>query len=502
MKMKQISRVVIALLIVAMTLPMLLACAETTQAEETTIAPAVTEAPAAVTEETTVEETLFAPSNIPDDLKFDGTTLSILHWDDAHLVEFFAETDNGEPINDAIFFRNAKIEEQFGITLEFTGMNGNYSNRKKFVNACVNNVMSGSDIYDMFCGYSMTGASIMTEGISQDLTNYDIINFESPWWPKSLISKATIKDGVYFVSGDISTNFLYMMYLCIFNKDLFASIKQQDVSVLYNLVHDGEWTIDKLLEYTNDTYLDLDADQVVSEGDRFGIAVTSTHNDSFYTGADLESVYVNADGDLEMSDDLFSEKTVNLLGKVCDLIHNSGNGYNKKGVEIFANGTVLFVVDRPNVIASDLTNVDFSFGILPIPKYDANQDGYKTCLSFPYTVYMISTASQNAEAAAATIELMAYENYVNVTPVLFEETMKARYADQSDDAFMFDYIRDGVVIDIGRLFTIQLDNMSYSIFRDAVNKNAAGSYASSASKYAKTFKIKITEINKSLDNLK
>lgn len=499
--MKTLSRIVIALIIIAMTLPMALACAETVEQEETTAATVVTQAPAA-TEETTTEETLFAPSNIPDDLKFEGTTLSILHWDDAHLVEFFAEAENGEAVNDAIYWRNEKIEDQFGITLEFTGMNGNYSNRKKFVNACVNNVMSGADVYDMFCGYSMTGASIMSEGISQDLTNYDILDLDSPWWPKSLISKARIKDGVYFVSGDISTNFLYMMYLCIFNKDLFASIKQQDVSVLYNLVHDGEWTIDKLLEYTNDTYLDLDADQAVSEGDRFGITVTSTHNDSFYTGADLESVYVNADGDLAMSEDLFSERTVNLLEKVCDLIHNSGNGYNKKGVEIFANGTVLFVVDRPNVIATNLTSVDFSFGILPIPKYDTNQDGYKTCLSFPYTVYMISTASKNAEAAAATIELMAYENYVNVTPVLFEETMKARYADQSDDSFMFDYIREGVVIDIGRLFCIQLDNMSYSIFRTAVNKNAAGSYASSASQYSKTFNIMLNDINKSLDKLK
>ena len=74
-------------------------------------------------------------------------------------------------------------------------------------------------------------------------------------------------------------------------------------------------------------------------------------------------------------------------------------------------------------------------------------------------MYMISAAAPDSEAAAATIELLAYQSYTNVTPAIFEESMKLRYADQSDDAFMFDIIRENVVIDIGRLLTTQLDNM-------------------------------------------
>lgn len=499
--MKNTTRVIIALLILAMTLPMVLACAETGQVEETTL-PAATESPTSVTAETTAEETLFAPSSIPDDLKFEGTALKLLYWDDVPNLEFFAESDNGEPINDAIYKRNAKVEEQFGVTLEFIGTPGDNGNRNKYINVCVNNVMSGADAYDIFCGYSMTGSSLMTEGIIQDLTDYEIFDFEKPWWPESLISKATIKGGVYFVSGDISTNFLYMMYLCIFNKDLFSSVNQAEPKVLYDLVHNGEWTIDKLIEYTSGTYLDLDGDQAASEGDRFGLAVTSVHFDSFYTGSDLTTVNVNEDGDLVMSSDIFSEKTVDLLEKVCGLLHTSGDSYTKEGVKLFAENNVLFVIDRPTAISSTLTSVDFPFGILPIPKYNAEQEGYKTCLSFPYTMYMISTAANNPEASAAVIELMAYQSYVGVTPILFEETMKARYADQSDDAFMFDYIRDGVVIDVGRLFTNQLSNMSYEIFRKAVSGNNAGGYMSTASKYTKTFNVKIKDINDSLDNLK
>ena len=67
--MKNFTRIIIALLILAMTLPMALSCAETNPSGETT-APAETDAPSGeVTVETTAEETLFAASNIPSDLK-------------------------------------------------------------------------------------------------------------------------------------------------------------------------------------------------------------------------------------------------------------------------------------------------------------------------------------------------------------------------------------------------------------------------------------------------
>ena len=123
-------------------------------------------------------------------------------------------------------------------------------------------------------------------------------------------------------------------------------------------------------------------------------------------------------------------------------------------------------------------------------------------MAFPFTTYVLSTASTHSEAAAATLELMAYQSYLNVTPALFEESMKVRYADQSDDAYMFDIIRDAVDIDIARLFTTQLDKMSYSIFRNAVNGNTAGSYISQQKAYEKTLNKRITDINESFKNLK
>ena len=66
---------------------------------------------------------------------------------------------------------------------------------------------------------------------------------------------------------------------------------------------------------------------------------------------------------------------------------------------------------------------------------------------------------------------------------------------------MYGKIREGVVIDIGRLFTTQLDKMSYSIFRNAANTNGAGSYTSTRKAYEKTLGKKIDDINDTLKKL-
>ena len=498
--MKSISRIIIALLILAMTLPMVISCAETGSIDETT-APAMTEAPDNGAVETTAEETLFAQSNIPDDLRFDGTTVKLLYWDDVPNLEFFVEDQTGEAVNDAIYKRNAKVQEQFGVELEYTGTPGDNSDMASFVNVCVNSTQSGADAHDLFCGYSMTGATLMTRGVTQDLTSYEVMEFDKPWWPKSLISKATIRDGIYFASGDISTNFIHMMYLVMFNKDMLDSVHNLGAEALYNLAYNGEWTLDKFIELTEGLYVDQDGDNTASETDRYGAVVTNVHFDPFYAGSGLTTVNVNEDGNLVLSPDLFSQKTVDLLEKLCNLLHTSGNAYIKKSEPIFAAGNALLIVDRPYIITRSFINLDFNFGILPIPKYDTNQEGYRTCLGFGYTMYMLSTAANNPEAAAATLELMAYQSYLNVTPALFEESMKMRYADQSDDSFMFDLIRDGVEIDVARLFTTQLDKMSYSIFRNAVNNNAAGSYISQQKAYEKSLNRKITDINEGFNRL-
>lgn len=498
--MKIFTRLLIALLIAALMLPLAMACAETTDPEETTVDdPAQTSTPGGpVIEETTI----FAPSDIPEDLQFPDTTIKFLYWKDVERPEFFVEDTNGEAVNDAIYERNLKVQDQFKITLQFDGTPGNFNNQQAFVNTCINSTQSGADAHDIFAGYSMTGASLALKGIAQDLTSYDIIEFDKPWWPNSLVEKATLRDKIYFCSGDISTNFLYMMYGCFFHKEMFTEI-HGNPSLLYEEVYNNTWTLDKLMTYSQGVYKDLNGDGAKDIADRYGFFTISLHYDSIYAGSGLKTVEVNGEGDLVLSEDLYSQKTSDLLTNFCNFVHNSEDAFhNGSGnAQAFRDETVLFTVDRVYIASGTLKQVEFKFGMLPIPMYNEDQENYVTCMAFPFTMYALSTASPNPEAAAATLELMAYQSYLKITPALFEESMKLRYSDEGEDSIMYDIIRECVYIDVGRIFTTHVNNLSYSLVRNCIASNGAGSWMSSKTAQSTVFRKHIRLINEGLDAL-
>ena len=498
--MKNFIRILTAVLAIIMLVPAAVSCANTADPTETG-ANAITTAPEAGNQDTVPEEVeTEVVSNIPADLKFSGETVKILYWQDVENPEFFVEDTNGESVNDAIYARNERVQEQFGITLDFTGTPGNYNNQAAFINTCTNSTQSGSDAHDIFAGYSMTGATLMTKALAQDLTQYPIIEFNKPWWPETLISKATIKDAIYFASGDISTNYLYMMYSTFFNKDMFVDLWGSP-DTLYDLVYDQQWTLDKLIEYSTGVFMDQNGDNVASEGDRFGFVTINIHFDAFYTGSDLSTVVTADDGSLVLSDDFYAQKTSDLVAKVCAFLHDSGESWILNNAVIFPQNQALFTIDRVHFASKKLKEADFDFGILPVPKYDLDQENYRTCMAFPFTTYVLSPAAPAAEAAAATLELLAYQSYLLITPALFEESMKLRYADAGDDSMMYDYVRNCVVIDLGRLLTTQVNNYSYNIFRGAVNDNAAGSWDSKTKANGKLFQKKIDSVNKDIEKL-
>ena len=149
----------------------------------------------------------------------------------------------------------------------------------------------------------------------------------------------------------------------------------------------------------------------------------------------------------------------------------------------FGQGRVLFMTDRCRTSHKRLAaEHDFDdFLIVPCPKYDKDQEKYITVLGNPFTLYAISADIQDPKMASAFIECFASEGYRQVTPAVFELSLKTRYVDDPVSALMYDIVRANITYDIGRIFSDDL--IGQATFRNAISKGQAwGSVAKQAAK--------------------
>ncbi len=516
--MKIYAKIVSLFCALIMLLSVFAACAQpadgeaTTEGEAAATNPGSTPPEAEVTKDPNYDDDGYLLSKLPADLKYDGETITVLHWK-AERAEFeILEDQTGlDIVKDAIFERNAATEKRLGITFEWTEQPGDSNNIGNFVNY-VQNCYSGGTYYDIIATYSRTAASLSANGLLEDLNKVEdsYINFEMPWWPEAMISTCSMKDSLFFISGDISTNLLHMMYALYYNIDMLNNLGLPDP---INMVDDKTWTIDKLIEMTADIYKDNDQSGNPTDEDTYGFTSNYFHLEAFYSGSGMMLIEPGTgDKVLKISDDYTSTKTIDLVDKLRAWFDQGATYVNPPGGKlandaVFAEGRALFTQNRVYIADAEynkgaLRSADWEYGILPNPLYDENQEDYITLLGNPFTHWCIMTDARDPSMSSAVIEYMASEGYRKTSPALFENNMKYRYtpdsSDKGDGARMFDIIRENISFDLGRMFAEELNYISEKPLRAAI----AGQSWATQQKTAMTALNKLlVTLNKDLDKV-
>ena len=511
--MKTYARIIALICAILMLVPCFASCANTQGSEETTANNAQTQ----VTPEDTTpavdpnyDKEGFWKDDLADEIDFKGETVTILYWDDVERAEFeiTEEEADGDMVKDAIYRRNLATEERMGVTFEWIGTPGDGGDRAAFT-SYVRNAYSGGTFYDIIATYSRTAGMLLTNGFIQDLNEIEdsYINVEQPWWPKSMLNTCSIKDSLFFVSGDISTNVLHFMYAVYYNMDMLDDLNLDDPVAL---VDEKKWTIDALINLSKGLYVDLDQDGKQSDNDQYGFCSTYFHLDAFYTGSDMMLLVPGQDKYLEISEDFFGQKTIDMVDKLGgwfrdgDTYVNTSGGSRNYSVP-FEEGLCLFRCDRVYVADTEyhngaLRNVDWEYGILPVPMYDENQTEYITVVGNPFTLWCVMQNAKNPQMSTAVIECMASEAYRKTSPMIFEQNMKYRYTPDSvgkgDSARMFDIIRESIAFDLGRIFSDILSFMSEMPSKAA---STSSSWASMKAQYERTLKRSMSDLNKDLE---
>ena len=203
--------------------------------------------------------------NLPDSLNYEGETISIMTWGDVENPEFEQENVTGDNVRDAIYDRNNQIEDRLNVELKFTSVPGPYNGLMSSYIGHVDAIyQANTQDYDIIASYSRAQGTLAVQGYLYNLATVksSYIDLEMPWWPQQLVETVSFgPGGYYFVSGDMSTNVLHMMHMMFINKDMFS---KHQLTIPYQNVYDGTWTVDKLIELSTGIYVDKDKDNQVS----------------------------------------------------------------------------------------------------------------------------------------------------------------------------------------------------------------------------------------------
>ena len=288
-----------------------------------------------------------------------------------------------------------------------------------------------------------------------------------------------------------------MMYTIWINKDL---IKEYNLEDPYTLVRNKQWTLDKLFELTNNTYQDLNNNGQEDDNDFFGFVGVDYGMDAFYTGSGLRLVDLHDTDYLIISPDYSSEKTVDLVDKLGAACMGNDWSITSANTTIFQQERALFDQNRTYYAKRYLLEVDFSYGLVPTPMYDLEQENYISVLANPITLYgIMSDVEENRlSEMTAVIECWGSEGYRQTTPALFETNMKLKYAETSEESEMFDIIHDTINLDLGRVFSKDLQYMSEIPSKAAA---AGAACASRLAQYKKPLENGLKKIVKAFEEI-
>jgi ABC-type glycerol-3-phosphate transport system substrate-binding protein len=187
----------------------------------------------------------------------------------------------GEPLNDAIYNRNAALEEKYNFTIEQV-----FSSQTTAFDSLRIAVRAGNDYFDAVSigGFAPSGIAAQ-EGFLVDLFDMHYFDFEKPWWNQSVVKDLSIGGKLFFVSGDMTLKNRDAIVVLLFNKQLIANLNLDNP---YEFVRGGQWTLSQFSEMARAAASDLNGDgHLRLNDDRFGFlsAWDSMGGDAFIRGA-------------------------------------------------------------------------------------------------------------------------------------------------------------------------------------------------------------------------
>ena len=282
----------------------------------------------------------------------------------------YVEEQTGDIIQDAVYKRNETVKSFFNI--DIVSIESSTSDADE----AMNSILAGDDQYDIIFPHSRVAFQYAIQDAVVNFNEITTIDKSKEWWSQDIIDSCNVNGHLYVLDGDISTHRLEYGFAMYFNKRIFDEL---GLEYPYQLALDGKWTFDEFSKLVKKGSKDLNGDGILKpDDDQFGYYSWHAYGpiEVLYSGG--QRIYnKNAQGIPTLT--LNSPKTVDVFSKFFKLCNSDDvllcAAQNAPSQDLFTVGRAMFA-DRGLGSAKTMRNMSDEFGILPWPKFTA-EDEYK-----------------------------------------------------------------------------------------------------------------------------
>ena len=400
----------------------------------------------------TVSEVSTEPVDKPifTDNDYGGRKFTILYPEWGYYTTYtFAEEADGDVMNDALFERFLRINEELDIKIEW--YEGGYIDH--ILAELRKTVLGGMDKYDLLLTHCVQDiVTNISDNLILNWNRIPNINMDKSYWNQSLRKNFETSGMLGYAVNDF---ILPDVNAIFFNKTLSAKLNIENI---YNFVYDNNWTWDKLSELALLGTLDLNGDGVFDENDQYGfVGELSWQFGSVPSSGNEFIVQIDSDGIPQIT--IKTEKYIRLVEKVWKLLHEDNKSFTwayrreyyegamAKPPVNFADGSSLFYLSPLYHITGTLRSMEQEYSVLPFPKFDEKQENY---LSLNWSGYMaVPFTASDPGLVGKVSELLGYYGQKIVFPAYYEVLLQQKISRDPDTIKMFDIIFEGAVYDFG-----------------------------------------------------
>ena len=356
--------------------------------------------------------------------------------------DFYAEALNGNDINSVVYERNVACEQYLGIDIEYILEPGDW--KSGITDKVANDVLAGGECsYDMMVVAVNAGLNGGNIGIYQNIMEMEYIDFDHEWWIQDMIDQNSINGQLYFLAGDACMT-TYSSMGCVFANLSVAENYQINVD-FYKSVKDGTWTVEQLFTQFKKVGNDGGDGTIDPLTDIYGWCDHGVATRLMWSSCDISMLERKSDDRFVLVESL-DDRAIDfakLMKNACDDEHSYHTEKDDEMADAFTTNRVLFATTQLARIEDiKARNMESSFAVLPLPKYDADQADYISTAMANHNAIFFPITIASPELSAKVAEFMGWYGQKNVIPEYYDVNLKFKQNDDVANLEMLDLLRD------------------------------------------------------------